>query len=100
MRNARPAFDLLAVLSICLLANAASAAVTLSVAQPQVRAGQPFPLEVTITNDGGEPLELELPNPMHLRLETAAATSVVPFQPDRFGPIVVAPREFRRIVLK
>lgn len=100
MRNVRPAFDLLAVLSICLLANAASAAVTLSVAQPQVRAGEPFALEVTITNDGGEPLELELPNPMHLRLETAAATSVVPFEPDRFGPIVVAPREFRRIVLK
>ncbi len=93
MRNA------FAVLTVALLSFAAHAEMIISSRNTHVAPGAPLELDLTITNDQAQPLLIELPPTLHVRLETAAAVSTLEFTPERSGPISVAPREFIRVKL-
>ena len=71
-----------------------------SAGQSNVSAGAPLRLNLTILNDGAEPLEVELPEPVHVRLETASAVTTLEFRPERSGLLVVPPREFASVALE
>lgn len=64
-----------------------------------VAPGAPLELTLTITNDQSEALLIEVPTPLHVRLETTSAVSTLEFTPEKSGPISVAPREFIRLRL-
>lgn len=91
--------------SLCALAllaafmSPAFAGVTLTAPEPRVQAGGPVTLELLIVNEAEEPLETELPAPLHIRLETATGVSIVPFEPSRSGPVTVAPQSFVKLSL-
>jgi outer membrane phospholipase A len=85
--------------SAMLAAPFARAEMLVSAAHPDVAAGAPLHLDLTILNSGDEPLVVDVPAPVHLRLETATAVSTLEFQPARSGQIVVPPREFISIAL-
>lgn len=87
------------LLPLIFLAGTAHADMILSLPEVTAAPGAPFELSLTITNDGSEPLVVELPSPLHVRLETATAVSTLEFVPERSGRIEVAPREFTRISL-
>jgi outer membrane phospholipase A len=82
-----------------LAAPLAHAGILVSAPHSNISAGAPLHLDLTILNDGTEPLEIELPAPMHVRLETATAVSTLEFTPARSGLIVVPPREFVSVAL-
>lgn len=84
----------------CLVAAPASYAdITLSIAQPRVQAGAPVELGLIIVNDADEPLVIDVPSPIHVRLETADAVSILPFEPERVGQIEIAPQRFMKLKL-
>ena len=83
-----------------LAAPFAHADIVLSTPSPRVPAGGSLELVMTITNDEPQPLTLDLPASIHVRLDTSSAVSTLEFIPDRTGPITVAPREFARVRLK
>ncbi|HEY6644710.1 phospholipase A [Povalibacter sp.] len=85
---------------LLLVASVARADIVLSARSPRVPAGGAIELVMTVTNDDAQPLTLELPETIHVRLETASAVSTLEFAPDLAGPISVAPREFARIRLR
>jgi outer membrane phospholipase A len=78
----------------------ARADITLTTAQPRVSAGQDIALELVIVNDNREPLIFELSSPLHIRLETAAGISIVPFEPEQSGELVVESQAFAKIALR
>jgi outer membrane phospholipase A len=84
---------------VLLAAPLAHAGMLVSAPRSNVSAGAPLHLDLTILNDGAAPLEVDLPAPVHVRLETATAVSTLEFQPARSGRIVVAPREFVSVAL-
>lgn len=77
----------------------AYAAVTLTIPQPRATAGETVTLELVVTNDGAEQQTLEVPAPFHIRLETPAGTSIVPFEPELSGEIRIDPQAFVKIAL-
>jgi outer membrane phospholipase A len=77
----------------------ARADIILSSATPHVAAGGAMDLKLTITNSSAEPLTIELPTPLHLRLETASAVSIIDVTPDHSGAIVVQQDQFTVIRL-
>jgi len=85
--------------AVCLSA-AATADVTLSSGQIRIPAGGNVDLVMTITNDSPEPLRIELPEELHVRLETAQAVSTLEFVPQRHGEVVVTQNQFVRIALQ
>ncbi len=85
---------------LLLAASFSRADIVLSTSSPRVAAGGALELVMTITNDEAQSLTLELPQNIHIRLDTASAVSTLEFIPDRAGPITVAPREFARVRLK
>jgi phospholipase A1 len=85
---------------LLLAASFSRADIVLSTSSPRVPAGGSLELVMTITNDEPQPMTLELPENIHVRLETAAAVSTLEFVPDRIGLITVAPREFARVRLQ
>jgi len=92
--------NIVAALLVTLLPLAAHAEMVISSRSTHVAPGAPLELDFTITNDQAQPLLIELPPSLHVRLETAAAVSTLEFTPERSGPISVAPREFVRVKLK
>lgn len=62
-------------------------------------AGAPLALDLTILNDTAEPMTIELPDPVHARLEAAALVATLEFAPERSGPLKVAPGAFVRVRL-
>ena len=86
----------LALLTCC----AARAELILSMPDGVVHAGAPLRVDLTVLNDSDSPLRLELPAPMHARLETARSVAILGLAPDRSGAIEVAPRQFLRVALK
>lgn len=92
--------NIVAALLVALLPLAAHAEMVISSRSTHVAPGAPLELDFTITNDQAQPLLIELPPSMHVRLETAAAVSTLEFTPERSGPISIAPREFVRVKLK
>lgn len=61
--------------------------------------GAPLRLQLTILNSSDRPLKIELPTPLHARLETARSVSTLDFTPARSGAIEIAPRQFLSIPL-
>jgi phospholipase A1/A2 len=89
----------LLVAGVLLAAPLAHAGMLVSAPRSSISAGAPLHLDLTILNDGAEPLEIDLPAPVHVRIETATAVSTLEFQPARSGRIVVPPREFVSVAL-
>ncbi|HEY4366418.1 MAG TPA: phospholipase A [Steroidobacteraceae bacterium] len=84
-----------------LLMHACIANADIVITSPIARAapGARVELDLTITNDESEPLVIDLPTPLRVRFESAAATSILEFTPARSGRIEVAPHEFARVKL-
>lgn len=86
---------------VALVASAAVRAdIILSTPSAQVVSGLPLQLELTITNSDSQPLLLNIPSPLHIRLETATALSIIELTPERSGQIEVAPGGFTRMKLQ
>ena len=82
-----------------LMAFQAHADMVLATDQTRVSAGAGVQLLLTITNETTEPMEVELPSEIHVRLETPGTVSTLEFIPETIGTITVDPREFSRIRL-
>lgn len=87
------------LLAVC-VSTAAAADVTLSSSQVRFPAGGVVDLIMTITNDSAESLRVDLPERVHVRLETPQAVSTLEFVPQRSGEIVVGQNQFARIPLR
>jgi len=93
-------FRIVAVLLLLpLSATAAGADYIISSRTAHAAPGEPLELVLTITNDESEPLPVEVPAPLHVRLETAAAVSTLEFVPERSGQLTVASHGFLRLRL-
>jgi outer membrane phospholipase A len=66
----------------------------LSAPATSIASGDSLRLRLTITNSDAQPLAIELPAPLHLRLETQGSVATVPMTPERSGRIEIPPREF------
>jgi phospholipase A1/A2 len=87
--------------AICLLfAHAVFADVVLSTRSAQVAPGSELELTLTITNEGEQPLRIDLPAPLHLRFETGTAVTILDVTPDRAGEIVIDPGRFIAVRLR
>ena len=82
-----------------LMAFQAHADMVLATDQTHVSAGAGVQLLLTITNETTEPMEVDLPSEIHVRLETPTTVSTLEFIPETTGTIIVDPREFSRIRL-
>ena len=91
---------LLAVATLLAASCAAHAEFILSMPDGAAYAGAPLRVDLTVLNDSDSPLRLELPAPLHARLETARSVAILDLAPDRSGAIEVAPRQFLRVALK
>ena len=91
---------LLAVATLLAASCAARAEFLLSMPEGAAQAGAPLRVDLTILNDSDAPLRLDLPSPLHARLETTQAVATFDLAPDRSGAIEVAPRQFVRVALK
>ena len=91
---------LLAVATLLAAAHAARAEYILSVPDGSVFAGAPLRADLTILNDSDAPLRLELPAPLHARLETSRAVATLDLTPDRSGALEIAPRQFLKVSLR
>jgi phospholipase A1 len=76
------------------VAMQASADILISTSSPRVAPGGALELKLTITNEGAQPLTIDLPAPLHLRLDTGSAVTILDVVPDRAGEIVIQPNEF------
>ncbi|HVF16101.1 MAG TPA: hypothetical protein VNA21_04295, partial [Steroidobacteraceae bacterium] len=80
------------ILFLCVLR--AHADITLSTSNPRVAPGGQLDVKLTITNEGREPLTIDLPSPLHLKLDTGTAVTILDVTPDRTGEIVIEPQQF------
>src|SRR5687768_5945172 len=82
--------------ALCLSCVCASAHadIILSASTPRLAPGGVMALQLTITNETSAPATIEIPSPLHLRLETSTAVSIIDAAPDRSGAIVVPPNGF------
>ena len=71
----------------------------LSSPTPQVAAGAPLTLDLTITNDAETPLYADLPAELTLRFETETEIASLSFTPERTGALEIPPGGFTRIKL-
>ena len=94
-----PARILFAVI-LGLASVSAQADIKLTIAQPQVTAGESIMLELVIVNDGAAPDIVEISAPLHIRLETQHGISIVPFVPEQSGTLTLQPRTFLKVSLK
>jgi phospholipase A1/A2 len=78
----------------------ASAAATLSVAEPRIQAGAELTLHLTLTNESTSVETTDITDPLHIRVETAEGVSIVAFEPDKSGPLNVEPGTFAKVTLK
>ncbi len=83
-----------------LLAAEARADYVLSTATPYVQAGEDIEVSLLVTNPGSEPLLVQLPAEVHMRMDTGPSAAIVEFFPGERGPLTVAPGGFRRVVLR
>lgn len=78
----------------------ASPAATLSIAEPRVAAGGELTLRIILTNENAEAESISITSPLHIRIETADGSRIVPFEPDKSGDLEVAPGTFQTVTLK
>ncbi len=79
---------------------AAKAETVLSMTGPRATAGGPVELVMTIMNAGDSALTMELPEHVHVRLETPTAVSTLELAPDLTGTLTIPSREFQKIRLR
>jgi phospholipase A1/A2 len=91
---------LLAVATLLAAGHAAHAEYILSLPEGAARAGAPLRADLTILNDSDVPMRVELPTPLHARLETAQAAVNFDLAPDRSGAVEIAPRQFLKVALR
>jgi phospholipase A1/A2 len=72
----------------------------LSTPTPQVTAGAPLTLDLTITNPSTAPLVAELPSSLSMRFETEHEVASLSLKPDRNGALEIAPGGFAQIKLR
>lgn len=72
----------------------------LTTKEPRLAAGAPLELELLITNDGAEPLAVDIAQPLHVRFETETGVTILSLDADASGELVVPPGAFVRIPLK
>jgi outer membrane phospholipase A len=89
-----------ALLFLAALSATAQADYVLSTATPYVTAGDPLELTLLVTNPGTEPLSVELPEQVHVRMDTGPSAAIVEFVPETAGPIEVSPGGFSRTTLR
>jgi outer membrane phospholipase A len=82
-----------------LVAADGQADIVLSTGSTHVPAGSSVQMVLTITNETEEPLVLDVPANVHVRLETPLAVTTLEFAPDAMGPLSVAPHAFAKIRL-
>lgn len=85
------------VLFASLAAAVVQAEVVLSSASPRAVAGSSMELVITITNDTAVEAPIDVPEQIHLRLETPTAVSTIPFTPERSGEFTIAPGGFTKL---
>jgi outer membrane phospholipase A len=76
------------------------AEILMSIANPRVAPGASIELKMTIVNDTPTPLTIDVPSPLHLRLETKTAVTILDFTPSRMGRITVEPGSFTALELR
>jgi phospholipase A1/A2 len=91
---------LLAVATLLAAGHAAHAEYILSVPDGAARAGAPLRADLTILNDSDVPMRVELPAPLHARLQTSQAVVTFDLAPDRSGALEIAPRQFLKVALR
>jgi len=72
----------------------------LSTPTPYVTAGQPIEIALLVTNPGNEPLVVELPAEVHVRMDTGPSAAIVAFTPGTTGPLTVGAGRFAQVVLR
>lgn len=88
------------LLLLSLLTSSVRAEMTLSARTVNVAGGATLELQLLITNADAAPLTVNIPAPLHVSADTGTATTVLEFQPDRSGPVEIAPRGFMSIRLQ
>jgi len=83
----------------CGLGGDARADIILSSTEPSAAAGAPLALDLTILNDTSEPMMVDLPDPVHVHLETATSVATLEFTPANGGMLEIAPGGFVRVRL-
>jgi phospholipase A1 len=78
----------------------ARADIALTTSQPRVTAGESIELDLIVTNDGAEPLPVSISTPLHVRIETEKAVSILSFEPEHSGEMLVDANGFLKIPLK
>jgi hypothetical protein len=92
----RAAFVLMAASLGCV----AHAEFVLSAGSARTTAGNSLELTLTVTNDAESELQIQLPESLHVRVETPTAVSTLEFSPDRSGDITIAAQQFARVRLR
>jgi phospholipase A1 len=90
------------LIAVCLLSCvgvSVRSEIDLTTATPRIEAGASLTLELIVTNGESEPLSIEIPELVHVRLETQEHVSLVEFTPGSSGPLVVAPNAFAKVPL-
>lgn len=72
----------------------------LSTATPYITAGETLELSLLITNPEAEPLQVDLAEEVHLRMDTGPSAAIVEFMPDASGLLTIEPGGFRRVTLR
>ena len=85
------------VLMLGLVAMQSRAEIVLSTGGTHVAAGSKLELSMTITNDTPEEMSVELPETIHVRLDSSVAVSTLEFVPEKTGMLTIAPREFAKV---
>ncbi|HEU4601333.1 MAG TPA: phospholipase A [Steroidobacteraceae bacterium] len=84
-------------LAVLLLARVVSADALLSTSTTKVAQGAPLQLELTLLNPTNEPEVVEVPDELHLRLETQNRLATVVARSSQSGEITVEPHGFVRL---
>lgn len=82
-----------------LLAGRSAADMVLSAPNAHVAPGAPLALDLTILNSADEPYTFELPQPLHVRFETATTVSILELEAQHGGSYTLAPHGFTTVQL-
>ncbi len=89
------------LITILLMSSTVAHAETvLSTIGPRATAGGPIELVLTITNADASTLTMELPEQLHVKLETPTAVSTLELTPDLIGTVTIPAREFQKVRLR
>ena len=99
MQSRTMVWRILAVIMAAVHPAVASAAATLSIADPRIQAGAEITLRLLFTNESPGFESVTVTDPLHIRVETSEGSRIVAFNPDKSGPIEVTPGSFVTVAL-